>query len=281
MSLRISYNNFYVVSMTSIKKWETLTLADDFIFCRVLTNEEVCKALLEQMLNIKIDHLEYLQSQQTIDVTLASKGIRLDVYVKDSTRVFDIEMQKINTLDLPKRARYYQSMIDVNIIHKGESYTSLKESYVIFICLEDPFCIGLSCYHFDYTCLENPELLLNDMAHKVFYNVSSYDKEKNPEVKAFLRLLAEGKPETKLTTKMKDLVKETLHNESWRTKYMTVEMLMVEEKQAGIKIGLEQGRKAGVEEGFIETAKNMKNVNIDIATISLCTGLSIEEIEKL
>jgi len=119
------------------------------------------------------------------------------------------------------------------------------------------------------------------MAHKVFYNVSSYDKEKNPEVKAFLRLLAEGKPETELTTKMKDLVKETLHNESWRKDYMTLEMLMVEEKEAGIKIGLEQGRKAGVEEGFIETAKNMKKDNIDASVISKYTGLSIEEIEQL
>ena len=72
--------------MSPIKPWETLSLADDFIFCRVLTNEEVCKALLEQMLEIKIDHLEYIQSQQTIDVALDAKGIRLDVYVKEIGR---------------------------------------------------------------------------------------------------------------------------------------------------------------------------------------------------
>jgi len=55
--------------------------------------------------------------------------------------------------------------------------------------------------------------------------------------------------------------------------------------KASEKKGLEQGLKKGIEQGkkenSTEIAKNMKNKNIDIQTISACTGLSIEEIEKI
>ena len=48
-----------------------------------------------------------------------------------------------------KRSRYYQGIIDLNMIEKGESYDILKESYVIFICTFDFFEKGRSVYEFD------------------------------------------------------------------------------------------------------------------------------------
>ncbi len=43
----------------------------------------------------------------------------------------------------------------------------------------------------------------------------------------------------------------------------------------------EYAKNQGIEEGKIETAKNMLNKGMDVVLISECTGLSIEEIEKL
>jgi predicted transposase/invertase (TIGR01784 family) len=52
-------------------------------------------------------------------------------------------------------------------------------------------------------------------------------------------------------------------------------------KEEGKAEGLAEGKAEGRAEEKIEIAKNLLAQNIDIATISLATGLSIAEIEKL
>ena len=43
------------------KKWEDLTIADNFIFCKVMENESLCKELLEILLGIKIEKINYIK----------------------------------------------------------------------------------------------------------------------------------------------------------------------------------------------------------------------------
>ena len=98
----------------------------------------MCKPLLENILNIKIRDIVYVDYEETIQMTAKSKGIRLDIYVEDDDNtVFNLEMQTTTYKELPKRSRYYQGIIDLNMIEKDESYDILKESYVIFICTFD------------------------------------------------------------------------------------------------------------------------------------------------
>ena len=93
---------------------------------------------MENILNIKIRDIVYVDYEETIQMTAKSKGIRLDIYVEDDDNtVFNLEMQTTTYKELPKRSRYYQGIIDLNMIEKGESYDILKESYVIFICTFD------------------------------------------------------------------------------------------------------------------------------------------------
>ncbi|WP_287049224.1 PD-(D/E)XK nuclease family transposase [Treponema sp.] len=95
---------------------------------------DLCKKFLEMLLNIQIESISLAQPEKTLDVDFFAKGIRLDVFVKDRTdRSFDIEMQVIGKKHLPLRARYYQSVLDVSILRPGETYDSLKESFVIFL----------------------------------------------------------------------------------------------------------------------------------------------------
>ncbi len=50
--------------------------------------------MLELLLNITIEKIEIPTVERSMKVAYDSKGIRLDVYVKDSTgRTFDIEVQ--------------------------------------------------------------------------------------------------------------------------------------------------------------------------------------------
>ena len=137
---------------------------------------ELCQRILEMLLHIKIEKLVCTQAERTMQETVDSKSARFDVYTGDGKQVFDMEIQTTNKTNLPKRARYYQSVIDMDNLSHGEDYGRLKDTYVIFLCLERPFKKSLPVYFFKNTCRDNPELKLNDRAYKVFFNASEYDK---------------------------------------------------------------------------------------------------------
>ena len=172
------------------KPIEELTFTDDFMFGCIMKNEHICRGVLERLLRMKIGKIEYPSLQKSISPFYESKGIRLDVYTADETHVFDIEIQTSIPPDLGKRTRYYQSMMDSDNLLKGQNYNDLKESYVIFICLSDPFKLGLPVYTFRNICEENPSAELNDKSYKVFYNASAYEKETDKELFALLHYIS-------------------------------------------------------------------------------------------
>lgn len=69
--------------MKKIKKYEELTIKDDFMFGIIMRNPKYCKTFLETVLSVKINRIEYPETQKTIDISLSSKSIRLDIYVED------------------------------------------------------------------------------------------------------------------------------------------------------------------------------------------------------
>ena len=283
------------------KPVEELTFTDDFMFGTVMKNKRICKGVLERLLHIKVGKIEYPSLQKTITPFYESKGIRLDVYVADSERVFDIEIQTSLPPFLPKRTRYYQSLMDVDNLLRGQSYAELKESYVIFICTQDPFGKSLPVYEFRNICTADGTLFLDDKSYKVFYNVSAYGKEDEPELSALLQYLCERQATSGFTQQIDALVEKAKRNEKFRSVYMSLNIreddLRREGSQLGEKIGFEQGIRKGRRDGLLqgrrdgiaagsyqkarETAKLMAERKYPLSEIRLMTGLSEAEIENL
>jgi len=279
------------------KPVEELSFTDDFMFGTVMKNKMICKGVIERLLHIKVGKIEYPSLQKTIAPFYESKGIRLDVYVSDPERVFDIEIQTSLPPSLPKRTRYYQSLMDVDNLLRGQSYTELKESYVIFICTQDPFGAGLPVYTFRNVCSEDGTLFLDDKSAKVFYNVGAYGKEDEPELSALLEYLCERRATSGFTQHIDELVEKAKRNEKFRSWYMSLNIheddLRREGLQLGEKIGFERGVAAGIRRGRRdgvaagsyqakrETAKLMAERKYPLSEILLMTGLSEAEIEKL
>ena len=138
-------------------KWEELSISNDFLFGKVMQDPELCKELLQRILSdLKIDRVEYPELQKRIDVDTDAHSVRLDVYVKDEKEtVYDIEMQVSNTKELPKRSRYYQGMIDLQLIDRGQHYKKLNRSYIIFICPFDLYGKGRHIYTFENISVKN------------------------------------------------------------------------------------------------------------------------------
>ena len=245
-----------------MKKYEELDITDPFIFAKVMSEKELCKPLLENILNIKIRDIVYVDYEETIQMTAKSKGIRLDIYVEDDNNtVFNLEMQTTTYKELPKRSRYYQGIIDLNMIEKGESYDILKESYVIFICTFDFFEKGRSVYEFENVCLEDSEIRLNDGTHKIFLNTKGDKSDINEELKSLLEYFDGSEPESELTRRIDRKVIAARKNERWRREYMSLQMEMNLKYREGLKAGEEKGRALGQSEGKIETQKNINRLN--------------------
>ena len=75
------------------------------MFGTIMKNKPICKGVLERLLHIKVGKIEYPSLQKIIAPFYESKGIRLDVYVSEPARVFDIEIQTAILPALPKRTR--------------------------------------------------------------------------------------------------------------------------------------------------------------------------------
>ena len=300
---------------TPLEKWNSLTLANNFIFCKVLEeNPDVCKELLEMLLDIKIDRIEQPKSEQTFKTDFDSRGIRLDVYVKDGTgRCFDIEIQTSNYMRLEKRARYYQGLMDVDSIQFGQEYSALKDSYVIFLCLGDAFGHRLPVYTFRYRAEEDKNILMNDGTVNIFFNATMYDKMQSENLRSFFRYLCGKNSDDNFTDRLSALVERVKMNAQWRHRYMTIEQeikLQVEartnerakELAKDIAKNMAQDIAKNMAQDIaknmaqdiakdmaqdiankktLETAKNLLKINISPEQIAMATGLSLEQVKNL
>ena len=265
-----------------IKKFEDLEFSDDFMFKKVMMDEEICKGVIERLLHIKVDHLEYPEIEKQLNPYYGTKGIRLDVYVKDSTRVFDLEMQSYTEYDLGQRMRFYQSLIDTDNLLKGANYGELKESYIVFICLENPF-EGLKAenilprYEFVSLCKNKPSIQLDDKSIKVIYNASKYELEPNPVVKSFLKFVYNHKVEDSFTDAIQDRIAAIKEAEINKEEYLK---LTIHEYDV-LRRGRDEGIAIGIEQTKLESAKNALSLGLSIEQVKAITGLNEEEIKKL
>lgn len=113
--------------------------------------------------------------------------MRFDIFAmnEDGTAI-EIEMQVINTGNLPRRLRFYGSMIDTQMPEKGISYHKLKDSYLIMICPFDQYGLGLHKYTFTNRCRENPEVEMGDGSTKIVLNAVGTADDVSGSLKAFL-----------------------------------------------------------------------------------------------
>ena len=218
--------------------WKKITITNNFMFCTVMQDEEICREFLEIMLHIKIDRLTYVKSEDAIGNDILGKGIRLDVHVKDSDREFDLEMQMTDTQELPLRARFYHSLLDADALDKGQSYDILKESFVIFICPFDVFGKGLPVYSFDRTCLEDFSVRLGDKSHTVFFNFGAWEKVGDDKIKNVLKYFQNGTVESALTEKINSMVTHNRYKREWRERFMTYEQDMAVREKYWYKEGM-------------------------------------------
>ena len=172
------------------KQWERLTFTDDFIFSRVMHDENICRQVVELILGVRIGKIHYLSAQDEHKTDLDSMRIIMDVFLRDENRIITVEMQTGHKKELPKRSRYYQSVADVSATPTGAKYRNLPDNILIFICTFDPFDRELPRYTFQYTCNEASTLKLKDGSLRIFLNATATElSDLDQKLQAFYHYL--------------------------------------------------------------------------------------------
>ena len=294
--------------------WQDVTITENFLFEKVMHNKRICKRLIEKILGITIQSIEFPEAEKSIVIRRDSKSVRLDVYVTDNTgRVYDIEMQCSNPLDdeLIRRTRYYRGMIDMDLINKGRNYAELNSTYIIFICTFDLFGLGRPMYTFRNLCLEDTNLELNDGTTKLFLNSTAVIPYESPDtfpysdldddIFYFLQYINGHAPQGTFVNEINEEVTKVKENKEMEKSYMTYAMEIERRERIARNIGLEEGMKEGIQKGIQKGLKegmqkgikegvqkeqlrfiiSMIKKNLPLDVIAELAELSVDDIEKI
>lgn len=232
---------------------KAVNLSDFALFLSVMRNREAYESVLSIILDEKDLTLEEVQVEHVVLNDYGKRGIRLDVWARDSrNRRINTEMQNdTESDDISRRARFYQSLIDTPILKSGgeTKYRDLPATIIIFITQEDIFKRDLAMYTFTEQCEEIAGLKLNDGTTKLFLNMKS--KNGRPELISLLQYMKETNiqnPEILVKDerieKLDTIVSEVKESVEWEEANVSI-------YKQGIERGLEQGLERGLEQGIL------------------------------
>ena len=225
------------------------------------------------------------EAQKYIAFNPGNKSIRLDVYFEDGDTVYDIEIQKADKGNLPKRTRMYSSMMDANMLDKGLEYEELKDSYVIFICMFDPFEKGLARYTFRSICEEAEGLPLGDGRCIMFLNTKGSIGELGKDMDAFfgyinggVSSIGTGKDSgNEFVERLDECVLDINGDEDWRQGYMKYELNLIEKYKDGEAKGISIGEANATN----RMVKAMHSKGIPVQTIAECASIDANEVQRI
>ena len=242
-----------------VKSIEELTFCDDAVFGKVMEDDELCREVLEVLLQRPVGLLSKVETEKSYRFISDGKPIRMDVYSQGDGCVYDAEMQNRNHrsnegLQLPHRSRYYQTMIDFDFLDAGGQYGELPEANVIFLCTFDPFGKNHYMYRFCNWC-DDLQMELGDKTYKYFFNCS-YKGEDIPEgLKTLYHYIQTGEIEGALTQKIQKRVHQVKMNAEWRSEYMKTRVCLMDARNEGRAEGRAEGREEGREEERANTER--------------------------
>ena len=241
-----------------------INLSDFALFLSVMKNPKAYQNTLSIVLNEPDIKLKEVKVEQVILNKTGKRAIRLDAWaLSEDERQFNIEMENHSESDsVPKRARFYQGLIDSPILKSGKKtkYKQLPSTVIIFITQEDIFKKDKAMYTFVEKCKEIEDLELEDGTTKIFLNMSS--KNGSKELVSLLQYMKNtniNNPEILVKDKrileIDEIVTEVKESEEWEG----IEMNILE---IGIQEGERRGREQGIQQGIQAVVEVCKSLGV-------------------
>lgn len=128
-------------------------------------DEDVTQLVLQIILGKDDLKVQEINTEKRLFNSQGKEGI-VDVLATDEEgKIYNIEIQNDSSFAQPRRARFYNDLIDTNFLGEGASVDDLPENYVIFITRHDYFGDKEPKYFFQMTNR-------NDHSHVLEYGVN-------------------------------------------------------------------------------------------------------------
>ena len=183
--------------------------------------------------------------------------------------------------ELVKRTRFYQSILDMYHIQKGQKYTTLNDSYVIFICTFPVFTGHRHKYTFRNVCIEDHDIALNDGATKLFLSTKETQNDVSKPLQAFLDYIDGQKATDELLRDIDDAVHEVKHCEAWKEEYSMLSMDHYKYWKEGMTEGIAEGLAQGEAKGKAEVVIQMLRKQLSLEMIAEVTNFTVEEVRNI
>ena len=285
---------------------EEMNLLDRFLFNETVEDIEVYNAMVEILMDGNVIMMDWSETEKEFRVSPQLREVRLDVIGADiSGELYQLEMQKNNKYNLPKRSRYYQAQIDVSLLEPGSGdFNKLNDLTTILVAPFDIFGYDLYRYTFEEYCREVPGLKLEDGARRIFINTKGKNREgfskefldfmeyvnattdevasksQSPRIKKIHDRVCNVKKSEKVGVKLMQAWEE-LYYEKLEAREAGLEEGRKEGRKEGRIEGLEEGRKAGLEEAKIEVIKNMLCKKVPMEQIVEYVGVPLDLVVKV
>ena len=267
-------------------------LLDDDFLTKCFEGSTECIQLVLQIV-LEIPDLEIVDVRTQVFVeNLLKRSVRLDVLATDSAgKKINVEIQRADRGAGRKRARYNSSMMDANLLQKGEDFDALPETYVVFITAHDVIGEGQPLYQIERYITSSGKKF-DDGSHILYVN-GEYRAETplgklmhdfsctNP-ADMYYDVLAERVKffkESREGISIMCKVMEDMRNASLQ------EGIQIG-RQEGLQEGLQEGRQEGLQEGKRETMLVTARKMLDLGKYALdeiaqIAGLPLDEVKKL
>lgn len=234
-----------------MKELKDLDLLDRFLFAEAMEDPENMRTVLEIILG-KETVLKHLpQTEKEVRTSPLYRFAKLDVWAQDvDNAIYDTEVQGENLGNLPRRSRYYEGIMDGKLLPPGTvDFNKMNDIFIIIIAPFDLFGQKKYMYTFKMTCQEDPTILLNDGATRIFLNTcGENDDEVSPELVELLHYIENTTQEmadTCKSTKIREMQKRICNiksSEEVGVKYMQLWEEKIIEQDAAREEGREEGQ---------------------------------------
>ena len=269
-------------------------------------HKDLAMSLLNALLPLaedeQITSLEYA-TPEMIPENPAKKDSVVDVRCTDAKgRQFIVEMQMYWNQYFQKRVLLNASKAIVRQLNKREDYSLIQPVYCLNLVNDIGFQSAPEEFYHDYAIvnMEHSDRIIEGLRF-VFIELPKFQPKNIAEKKMavlWLRFLTEISEDTQeapielleneATRKALSIVEKSAMNESQLYAYEKFWDAVINEEvllKGSFERGVSEGEAIGIAKGEAKAnrknAQNLKNLGIDIETISKATGLTAEEIEGL
>lgn len=240
-----------------LKDLEQLTLLSDVFMSVVLSDLGACQHVVRILTGDHEIRLKSVRTQYVISKAV-TRGARLDVLAEEQNgMLYHLEIENTDTVDHPRRTRFYGALTDGELLRKGADYGGLPDRRIFYISRTDIWKQGYTVYE-EEKRFRQTGLLHEDGAHVTYVNAAIDDGSRTAKMMSYFRTADPfDDSEGELSKRVRFLKTEEGGRE-----------IMCEIMERIREEGRKEGRKSGLLESSRKTALNLDRMGMPEETIA-------------